>query len=157
MRGRASSDRVTVASWHPHVRFGSHGRGIGGTVEKPSSSDVSLVPETSGIGAMSAPSSGRARASQSVITAPGRHFRQPQRLHWQLQFAPPGWKRHQQQILAGPSESWHLCGGIRSGSGRRGQMLQQSAVPAAPPTRFHQLSQPAASWACPSGSTHTHT
>lgn len=90
------------------------------------------VPETLGTGTKSAPSSGRARASQSGVTGPGRHFQQPQRLHWQLRFAPQGWRRHQQQILAGPSESWHLCGGIRSGSASRGQRHCSTFQPLVP-------------------------
>lgn len=54
------------------------------------------VPETSGMGAKSAPSSGRASASQAGVTGSRRHFRQPRRLRWQLRFAPQGWRRHQQ-------------------------------------------------------------
>lgn len=90
------------------------------------------VPETSGMGARSAPSSGRARASQSGVTGPGRHFRQLQRLHWQLQFAPQGWRRHQQQILAGPSESWHPCGDTRSGSASKRHSLYSMFWPLLP-------------------------
>lgn len=138
---------VTVASWNPYIRFSGHGCEFGGIIKKPSTSDVSPVPETSGIGAVSALARGRARTSQSGIMAPGRHFQQPQQLHWQLRFALLGWKRHQQQILVGLSESWHLCVDIRSGSARRGQMLQLSAASATPPTQLQGHSQPAASWA----------
>lgn len=93
-----------------------------------SNSDVSKSQRPQGWGLV-ASLSGRARASQLGVTGPGRHFLQPQRLHWQLRFAPQGWRRHQLQTLAGPSESWHLCGDTKSGSASRKHRLYSMFQP----------------------------